>query len=65
MKKEYGFDEFDKMSKAQWKEKLNQYLGADLARHVYDWTYERGLSLSAYYNEEDARQKFGFPQRKK
>lgn len=57
MIKEYNFDEFDKASKKEWTDKLIQDLGADTAQRVSSWKCERELSLSAYYNEEDAENK--------
>ncbi|WP_420581167.1 methylmalonyl-CoA mutase family protein [Reichenbachiella sp.] len=61
MIKEYNFDEFDKASKKEWTDKLIQDLGADTAQRISNWKCERALSLSAYYNKEDAEDKLHIP----
>ncbi|UXX78042.1 methylmalonyl-CoA mutase family protein [Reichenbachiella carrageenanivorans] len=63
MIKQYRFDEFDKASKSQWTDKLNQDLGADLARRISSWTSERNLTLSAYYDQEDVGKDINVPVR--
>ncbi|WP_422362339.1 methylmalonyl-CoA mutase family protein [Reichenbachiella sp.] len=64
MIKEYNFDEFDKASKKEWTDKLIQDLGADTVQRISSWKCERELSLSAYYNEEDAKDKLHIPLKK-
>ena len=61
MIKEYNFDEFGKASKKKWTDKLIQDLGAETAQRISSWKCERELSLSAYYNEEDAKDKLHIP----
>lgn len=63
MIKQFSFDEFDKASKSQWTNKLNQDLGADLAGRISTWTCERNLALSAYYDQEDVVRKINVPTR--
>lgn len=53
MMNEYNFDEFEAANKAAWTTKLNQDLGEELAVRISRWDCERGLPLSAYFDQED------------
>lgn len=61
MIKEYNFDEFEKVSKNDWTDKLKQDLGEDLAQRISTWDCERELSLSAYYDQNDSIKNIKFP----
>lgn len=63
MIKEYNFDEFAKSSGELWRDKLNQDLGADLAKRISNWIAERNLTLSAYYDDDDLESGMTVPEK--
>lgn len=56
MIKKYNFDEFVIVSKNDWKNKLKQDLGEDVAQKISSWDCERNLRLAAYYDPSDLSQ---------